>query len=100
MKYIAITEVITRVPYVEPKVYSQEELLKIINEIKFIPLSFEKHEVQKSYLKVEMSEETFNFVKSVANIIVPIYGEKEYKINDLSFRIYEKEEYERVNGKL
>ena len=90
-KYIAITEVKKAKLYVEPIEFTKEEFEKVMEEMRFFPTSlWEPVRDKKSYEEIELSEETFNFIESVANISSPIFGEKEYKINDLTFKIYKK----------
>lgn len=94
-KYVAVTEVLTREVYIEPKSLPIEEFVK---HLIFKPSK--ESSTQKPFLSFELSQETFDFINSVANISVPLFGEKEYKINDLSFKIYPKEDYEKMFGKL
>jgi len=101
MKYIAITEVLDREVYIEPEKFNVEELKKELSKLKFIPINFDKQSNNlKQFTTLELSQETFDFINSVANTSIPLFGEKEYKINDLSFKIYPKEEYETMFGKL
>lgn len=101
MNYIAITEIGEIPQYQEPKQYSSEEIPKIMAEALFRPIDMNKQDVPiPAYLQIKLSEETFKFIESVATIEVPVFGEKEYKINDLKFQIYTEEEYEKRYGKL
>lgn len=96
MKYIAITEVSPVYIKTEANIKDLEEYVK---NLSFIPLSFEKQSepVLPNYMKIELSEETFQFINSVATIYHSRFGEKEYKINDLKFKIYTEDEYEKIN---
>lgn len=100
MKYIAVTEVSTREVYVEPKEFTTEEFKKALSDLQFMPIDLgQQSNNLKQFTTLELSQETFDFINSVATISFPLFGEKEYKINDLSFKIYPKEEYEKMFGK-
>jgi len=99
MKYIAITEVLDREVYIEPKKLNVEEFKKELSKLKFMPIDLDKQRNSlKQFITLELSQETFDFINSVANTSIPLFGEKEYKINDLIFKIYPKEEYETMFG--
>lgn len=94
MKYYAVTEV--RKEIVKSKEYSEDELKKIMEDFhkgvssyNYIDPTIEL----PNFTSIPISEETFKFIESVAIISSPIFGEKEYKINDLKFSIYNEEEH-------
>ena len=99
MNYIAITEVIEAPIYVEPKKFTSEEISEMMANLMFTPIDSFKQEPLKAYTTIKMSEETFKFIESVATISVPFFGEKDYKINNVSFQIHTEEEYEKRYGK-
>jgi len=97
-KYIAVTEVSNKEVYIEPKALPLE---KFVKNLIFTPIDLGKQSnIQKPFLAFELSQEIFDFINSVATITVPLFGEKEYKINDLTFKIYPKEDYENIHGKI
>jgi len=99
MNYIAITE-ITPIPvYQEPKQYSSEEISQIMAQALIKPIDSFKQDVLPSYMIIKLSEETFNFINNVATMSFSDFGEKEYEINKLKFKIYTEEEYEKRYGK-
>lgn len=89
MNYIAVTETRPIEHYVD-KVFTEADLEKLKEEFYKTPLIFEKQEfpIFPNYTTINLSEETFKFIESIAIISTPIFGEKEYKINDLKFQIY------------
>jgi len=107
MKYYAITETVGIPIYQEipnfDKMTSQEIFDKFDKEIKnfkcgnFSPI--DPTPPFKPTMAISMSEETFKFIDSVATISSPSFGEKEYKINKVKFKIFTEEEYELRYGK-
>lgn len=53
----------------------------------------------KPFMVIPMSDETYKFISSVANIYSTSFGEKEYEINKVKFKIFTEEEYELRYGK-
>lgn len=101
MRYIAVTEVETKPLYVEPIELSKEEFDKIAQGFgQYNTFDSTPRPILPQYMIIPMSEETFKFIANVATIYVPFFGEKEYKINNLTFKIYTEEEYEKQFGKL
>jgi len=100
MKYIAVTEVSNKEVYIEPKEFTTEELKKVLSSLQFMPIDIGSQSGSlKQFTTLELSQEVFDFINSVATITIPLFGEKEYKINNLSFKIYPREEYEKMFGK-
>ncbi len=101
MNYIAITEVKEIPLHIEPKEYSQEDFDKILSDMKkgFHLQSVDITPKIPAKMLIRLSEETFKFIDSVAIVSTPVFGEKEYKINDLKFTIHTEEEYEKRYGK-
>ncbi len=100
MNYIAITEVRDIPEYVEPRKYSSDEIAKIMAEAMFSPIDLNKQsDILPKFITIKITEETFKFIESVAIVSFPVFGEKEYKINDLKFTIHTEEEYEKRYGK-
>lgn len=100
MNYIAITEIrpLDFYPKFEYKEYNGKKLEELVLELGLIPTT-PVQEPLKSFTTIKLTEETFKFIESVATIEVPMYGEKTYKINNISFNIYSEEEYETRFGK-
>jgi len=99
-RYIAVTEVETKPLYVEPINFTQYEFDKIAQGLsRYNTFDPTPKPVLPQYMSIPMSEETFKFIESVSNVFIPIFGEKEYKINNLKFKMYTKEEYEKQFGK-
>ena len=92
----------SRGKYKEPKPLTQEEWDKIVSDFKgglsFKPV--DPNPTHKTYVTIKMSDETFKFIEQVASVSFPIFGEKEYKINELKFRILTEEDYEQRYGKI
>lgn len=71
MKYIVVTEVSTREVYIAPKALSLEEFVK--HSI-FTPIDLNKQSNNlKQFTTLELSQETFDFINSVANINIPLF---------------------------
>lgn len=100
MNYVAITEVRETPVYQEPKQYTSEDISKIMAEAIFQPIDSFKYQPISTYITIKISEETLKFIDMVATVSSEIFGEKEYKINKLKFRILTEEDYERIYGKL
>lgn len=102
MKYYAITETVSIPIYIEPKVHSKEEMEKIMDAMKrgmyFETINPEP--ILPQYITIPMSEETFNFISNVCIIRSTSFGEKEYEINKLKFKIFTEEEYKLRYGKI
>lgn len=99
MKYYAITETGTIPIYIEPKQYNRDEISRIMTGALFSPINFNPTESLPHFMTIPMSEETYKFISSVANIYSTSFGEKEYEINKVKFKIFTEEEYELRYGK-
>jgi len=101
MKYYAITETVSTPIYIEPKVLSEEEYKQFLEDF-YTTSSYsniQSYPDLPKYMTIPMSEETYKFISSVANIYSTSFGEKEYKINKVKFKIFTEEEYELRYGK-
>jgi len=100
MKYYAITETAPIPIYIEPKIHS-EDMYRIMDEMKRgMYFDTVNPESLPQFMTIPMSEETYKFISSVANIYSTSFGEKEYEINKVKFKIFTEEEYELRYGKL
>nr|DAI89592.1 MAG TPA: hypothetical protein [Caudoviricetes sp.] len=101
VKYYAITETIPIQIHLEPKTHSEEDMYRIMDEMKR-GLYFDKVNPEPplpQYMTIPMSEETYKFICNVSNIYSTSFGEKEYEINKVKFKIFTEEEYELRYGK-
>lgn len=66
---------------------------EIVNEISSTGLNLfqPSYEPIEEYIEINVSDETFKFIESVATIEVECWGNKTYIINNLRFKIAEKE---------
>jgi len=99
-KYYAITEIVEIPIYIEPKQYNSDEISKIMTEALFLPINSNPPESLPQYMTIPMSEETYKFISNVSNIYSTSFGEKEYEINKVKFKIFTEEEYKLRYGKL
>jgi len=101
VKYYAITET-TNIPiYIKPKQLSEEEIYSALYEMKQIRFNSSIPEpILPQFMTIPMSEETYKFISNVSNIYSTSFGEKEYEINKVKFKIFTEEEYELRYGKL
>lgn len=101
MKYYAITETIEIPIHQEPKEYSKEDIEEALKKFNtgdiFSPI--DPNPPIKPFMVIPMSEETFKFISSVANTYSTSFGEKEYEINKVRFKIFTEKEYELRYGK-
>lgn len=101
MRYIVITETVEIPIYQESKEYSKEEIKEALKKFNtgdiFSPI--DPNPPIKPFMVIPMSEETFKFISSVSKISCTTFGEKEYEINRVKFKIFTEEEYELRYGK-
>lgn len=99
--YIAVTEIENKPLHVKPKELTKEDLdnITLLGSI-FNSIDPTPKPIFPQYMAISMSEETFKFIESISNVFIPIFGEKEYKINNLTFKIYTEEDHEKQFGKL
>lgn len=101
MKYYAITETVPIPIHIDPKIHSEEGMYRIMDEMKR-GMYFQDSMVEPilpQYMTIPMSEETYKFISNVSNIYSTSFGEKEYEINKVKFKIFTEEEYELRYGK-
>lgn len=107
MNYIAITEIIpvyTTFDYESVNKMTGQQIMEEFDKAmkncscSFVPINPDPP--LKNYMIIRLSEETFNFINSVAIVSSPLFGEKEYKINNITFRIFTEGDYEQKYGKL
>jgi len=74
-----------------PKKYELEELTDMIRDIGFPPLTFSEEKETKTVenVRVEISEETKDFLETHCNIERNTVGEDTYVLNNLRFKIVE-----------
>jgi hypothetical protein len=91
--YIAITEV-TPIQ-VKLKEYSEEEIEKVFEDLKkysFLPWT-QKMETFPHYHMIKLSQDAFDFICNSAIIEQERFGEKSYRLNNQTFKIYEWKDY-------
>ncbi len=102
MKYYAVTEASNIPIHIEPRQLSPEDIKNMMESMRkgtyFETINPEP--ILPKYMTIPMSEETYKFISSVANIYSTSFGEKEYEINKVKFQIFTEEEYELRYGKI
>ena len=90
-KYIALMPTVKK--FIEAQLPTRpiEEIMEEMKQGIVVQSGFHKKE-QQEYIELEISQETFDFIDRHANIEIDGHREKYYVINNLRFRVYEKEQ--------
>lgn len=104
MKYVFVTEVTPKQTNYTPEIdlnMSIEDKIKAFKLLELSPIDpTVSKEPFKAFTAMKISEETYKFIVNISNVVMKKFGEKEYKINDITFNLYSEKDYEEQFGKL